>query len=84
MKKKKKVGGLRFLNFKTYGKFENYQNGTKEVLEFIKDIDGYKVVVLPFNSLTQEERNRHALPDVYILLADTYGIRQINITGEVF
>ena len=29
MKKKKKVGGLRFLNFKTYGKFENYQNGIK-------------------------------------------------------
>ena len=24
--------------------FENYQNGTKEILEFIKDIDGYKVV----------------------------------------
>ena len=27
--KEEKIGGLRFLNFKTYGKFENYQNGIK-------------------------------------------------------
>lgn len=44
--------------------FENYQNGTKQILEFIKDIDGYKVVgggdiVSAVNNLGYDEYMSH-------------------------
>lgn len=45
---------------------------------------GYKVVILPFESLTPAERAAHQLPKIYILLADSYSIRKIVINGEVF
>lgn len=44
---------------------------------------GYKYVILPFSTLTAEERREHKLPKIYILIADSYAIRKIEITGEV-
>ena len=45
---------------------------------------GYKVVILPFSTLEPDDIKAHKLPDIYILIGDSYFIRQINITGEVF
>ena len=45
---------------------------------------GYKVVILPFESLTPEELEAHQLPKIYILVADSYSIRKIVVTGEAF
>lgn len=45
---------------------------------------GYKVMILPFESLTSAELAAHQLPKIYILLADSYSIRKIVINGEVF
>lgn len=45
---------------------------------------GYKVVILPFSTLEPADIKAHKLPDIYILIGDSYFIRQINITGEVF
>lgn len=45
---------------------------------------GYKYVIFPFSSLTTEERAEHKLPPIYILIADSYSIRKIEINGEVF
>lgn len=45
---------------------------------------GYKVAILPFESLSPTERSNHQLPKIFILLADSYSIRKIVIDGEVF
>ena len=45
---------------------------------------GYKVTILPFTSLSPEEKAAHQLPKIYILLADSYSIRKVVIDGEVF
>lgn len=45
---------------------------------------GYKFVIMPFSSLTDEERKKHQLPKIYLLIADSYAIRLINIVGEVY
>ena len=45
---------------------------------------GYKVSILPFESLTEEEIAAHQLPKIYILIADTYSIRKIVVNGELF
>jgi hypothetical protein len=44
---------------------------------------GYKIVVLPLNSLSDEDKALRKCPPVYIFLADSYGIRNITINGEV-
>lgn len=44
---------------------------------------GYVVKVLPFSSLTDEDKAARKAPPVYIVIADQYGIRQITINGEV-
>jgi len=45
---------------------------------------GYKYVVMPFSTLSVEERKDHKLPTIYILIADSYSIRKITIEGTVF
>lgn len=44
---------------------------------------GYKIAVLPFSSLSDEDRAAHKCPPIYIFVADSYGIRNITINGEV-
>jgi len=45
---------------------------------------GYKYVILPFSVLSPEDLAAHKLPPIYILVADSYGIRKINVVGEIF
>lgn len=45
---------------------------------------GYKCIVLPLASLTDEQRERHAMPPIYMVLADQTGIRSILINGDVY
>lgn len=45
--------------------------------------DGYIVKVLPFSSLTENDKALHKTPPIYIVLASQYGIRAITISGEV-
>ena len=45
---------------------------------------GYSITILPFESLTAEERAAHQLPKIFILIADSYSIRKVVIDGEVF
>ena len=44
---------------------------------------GYIIKVLPYNSLTEEEKSNNSVPQIYIILADQYGIRKITINGEI-
>lgn len=44
---------------------------------------GYHISVLPFSSLTDEERARKECPLIYVFIADSYGIRKITVNGEV-
>ena len=46
-------------------------------------LNGYNVTVLPLTSLTDDEIKAHKAPDIYIIIADQYGIRKITINGEV-
>lgn len=45
---------------------------------------GYQVKVLPYSSLSEEDKRKHAAPPIYIVLADSYSIRYVKISGEVF
>lgn len=47
-------------------------------------LKGYSVKILPFTSLSEEQKNKHEAPEVYVIIADQYGIRKITVTGEVF
>lgn len=44
---------------------------------------GYHISVLPFSSLTDEEKSRKECPLIYVFIADSYGIRKITVNGEV-
>lgn len=46
-------------------------------------INGYVIKILPLSSLTDEDIANRKAPQVYVVLADQYGIRQITINGEV-
>lgn len=45
---------------------------------------GYKYVILPFATLSDADLKAHKLPMIYVLVADQYQIRKINVIGEVF
>lgn len=47
-------------------------------------VRGYKCSILPLSSLTDEQKEAHVLPPVYLLLADQTGIRAVVINGDVF
>lgn len=54
------------------------------VVEAYEPLDnGYKVLVLPYSTLSVTEKAAHQAPKIYIALAESYGIRQITIEGEV-
>lgn len=42
---------------------------------------GYYITILPFSSLTDDEKENHSAPYIYIALATYYGIRKIDIEG---
>lgn len=45
---------------------------------------GYKFIILPISSLTQEQKDSHVFPPVYVLIADSMSIRQIVINGDAY
>lgn len=61
-----------------------YYNSYKIITNGTALVNGYKVTILPFESLTDEQRAAHQLPNIYILIADSYSIRKVVIEGEVF
>lgn len=46
-------------------------------------LNGYKIVILPYSSLSDKEVKEHKTPYIYVVLAEGYGIRVITINGEV-
>lgn len=44
---------------------------------------GYKITILPLSSLSDQDKKERKAPDIYIIVADSYGIRKITINGEV-
>lgn len=62
----------------------SYNNENYTVIETGTALtDGYVVKVLPFSSLTENDKALHKTPPIYIVLASQYGIRAITINGEV-
>lgn len=45
---------------------------------------GYKVFICPFSSLSKTEYQEHMLPKIYVLVADSYGIRKVHVDGTTF
>ena len=43
---------------------------------------GYKFIILPFSTLNDAEKSNHELPKIYLLLAESYSIRSIEINGK--
>lgn len=46
-------------------------------------INGYIVKILPMSSLSNEDKQMHRAPLIYLLVADQYSIRKITVNGEV-
>lgn len=47
-------------------------------------VKGYKSVILPVSALSYEQKEAHAFPPVFLLLADQSGVRFILINGDVY
>lgn len=45
--------------------------------------NGYQIIALPMSALTDEQRAAHSAPPIYIVIADQYAIRKIEIVGQV-
>lgn len=61
-----------------------YNNQSYSIIESNTPLNsGYKIVILPFTSLTEDDIKKHALPPIYVILSDSYGIRYVTINGEV-
>ena len=45
--------------------------------------NGYLIKILPMSSLTDAQKAKHSTPNIYVVIADQYGIRFITINGEV-
>jgi len=60
-----------------------YNNITYTVVEKNTALQsGYIVKVLPMSSLTQSDKAARKAPPIYLVLADSYGIRKVTINGE--
>lgn len=46
-------------------------------------LNGYSLTILPMTSLTEDDLILHKAPPIYLILAEQYGIRVIEINGEV-
>lgn len=47
-------------------------------------LNGYVIKILPYSSLSEEQKKAHSTPYIYVIIADQYGIRKITINGEVY
>ena len=46
--------------------------------------DGYLIQILPLTALTAADKAANKLPPIYLIVADAYAIRQVEITGEIY
>lgn len=62
----------------------DYNGKTYTLIEQGTTFDlGYNITILPLESLNDEDKVKRKCPPIYIFLADSYGIRNITINGEV-
>lgn len=45
--------------------------------------NGFTITILPYQSLTDEDKRAHKTPGIYVILSDSYGIRTVTIDGEI-
>lgn len=69
---------------KTWVNDDLYYKGTLVIKKNTPLSLGYRYVILPFSSLDPEEVKNKELPDIYILIADSYGIRKIDVFGRTY
>lgn len=61
-----------------------YNNKTYTIIEANTPLLlGYSITILPLSSLTEEDKKLHKTPPIYVIVADSYGIRKITVNGEV-
>lgn len=62
----------------------NYNSSTYTIIESNTPLtSGYLVEILPLASISDEDRKSHKCPPIYLVLADSWGIRKVSITGQV-
>lgn len=44
---------------------------------------GYYITILPLSSLSDTDKKNRQTPAIYLIVADSYGIRKVTISGEV-
>ena len=47
-------------------------------------LTGYAILVVPYSALTAEDKAAHKAPPIYVALADSYGIRKVDLSGIVY
>ena len=63
----------------------SYNGGTYTIIEKNTPLlAGFKIVILPYNSLNETDIQNKKTPPIYVIIADAYGIRKVTINGEVF
>lgn len=45
---------------------------------------GFWLTILPYSSLSDDDKKNGKCPPIYLYLAEAYGIREVKIVGEVF
>lgn len=61
-----------------------YNSSTYTIIESNTPLTtGYIVEILPLASISDEDRKAHKCPPIYLVLADSWGIRKVSITGQV-
>lgn len=61
-----------------------YNSSTYTIIESNTPLTtGYIVEILPLASISDEDRKAHKCPPIYIVLADSWGIRKVSLTGQV-
>lgn len=62
----------------------SYNNATYTIIEKNTPISaGYYISILPFSSLSDEDKQNRKTPPIYVIVADSIGIRTVTINGEV-
>lgn len=61
-----------------------YNNQTYTIIEQDTPLqNGYYISILPLASLTDEDKQLRKVPPIYVIVADSYGIRTVTVKGEV-
>lgn len=64
--------------------YKNYNNKQYTILEKgTALLKGYQIVILPLSSLTEVDKAKRSTPPIYVVIADSYGIRFITVNGDV-